>query len=174
MASTIKLGGNTKRSKLGTFEVAVPAFAEMPAASQAFIVAYGLKQYLSDAMAGAPDRDAAQAAIDARVTKLETGDLTRTKGEAKGTVDSLEARTMKLIKAAIRAAMKAKGIKATKELVDEAAGKLRESARGEQFMAEAASQLMTESQLAEGDDDMDSLLADLMEPDVEDEEVPED
>lgn len=164
----LTVGGNTKRSKLGTFAIELPDFNDLPEATRNFIVAYGLKQYLADGMAGAADRDDAQAGIDERKRKLIEADFQRTRGEGTAKPDSLEARTLKLVKAAIREAMKAKSVKATKEMVDAAAQKLLESEGADKFRKEAQRQLDTEAKFKGEADVMDDILADLIGDDSED------
>jgi hypothetical protein len=99
------IGGQTARSKTGQHPVALD-FDTLPEASKAFVIRYGLKQYLADGMAGCENVVDAKAGVDARVAKLLSGDLTRTKGEAAIKTDTPEGRALKNAKAAIKAAMK--------------------------------------------------------------------
>lgn len=114
----LMIGGNTARSTLGQHPVKIDWDA-LPDISQAFIVRYGLKQYLADGMAGAESVEDAATGVEARVAKLLAGDLSRT---AKEGVDSTTARAMKLARAFIRAKVKAGDLaygSAIKQAVDD-------------------------------------------------------
>lgn len=119
----LTIGGATKRSTLGQHAVEFDWDA-MPDTSKDFIVRYGLRQYIADAMAGAENEADAKAKIEARATKLRSGDLARTKGEAKDAPDSVASRAIKLATATIRAALKAANAKADKEVIKAGAAEL--------------------------------------------------
>lgn len=146
---TLTIGGQTKRSTLGQHTVELDWDA-MPEASKDFVTRYGLKQYIADGMAGAADEAAAKAGVETRVAKLLSGDLTRTKGEAKDAPDSIGSRAMKLASATIRAAMKAKGLKADKDAVKAAATQL--VASQPKWTEDAKAQLETEAGMSAGVD----------------------
>lgn len=155
------IGGQTKRSTNGTHPVNVD-WNKLPDNAQDFIVKYGLKQYLSDAMAGASSESDAKAKIEARLAKLVSGDLSRTKGEGSDKPDTEQGRALKLAREAIRNMLKAKNKTATKEQVAEAAKKLIEAKPA--YLAEAKKQLAAEAKSKEAlaaDDEAD-ILADLM------------
>lgn len=142
---SLTIGGNTKRSKSGQHPVSLDWNA-LPDASQAFIIQYGLKQYLADGMAGAENEADAKTGVEARVAKLLSGDLSRTKGEAKDRPDTEGGRALANAKAAIRTAMKAANVKADKDAVTEAAKALVES--DPQWLADAKAELAKETKMA--------------------------
>lgn len=155
MIYDLVIGGQTKRSTSGQHEVKID-FDALPDASKEFIVRYGLKQYLADGMAGASNVVEAEAGVTSRVAKLKSGDLSRVRGEGKTAVDSTEQRAIKLAKAAIRAAIKAKNGSATKEAIDEAAKKL--VTTQPKWLTDAKKQLEMEAKSGE-DMDLGELLA---------------
>lgn len=166
MIYELTIGGATKRSTTGQHPVKVD-FDALPETSKDFVIRYGLKQYLADGMAGAENVATAKAGVEARVAKLESGDLSRSRGEGKEAPDTVETRAIKLAKAAIRANAKAKNIKPTKEQVADAAAKL--VAKDDSWKAKAKEQLDTEAKMAQSSD-MDDLLADILGTVEEDEE----
>lgn len=165
---TLTIGGNTKRSKLGQHKVEID-FDALPQASKSFVIAYGLKQYIADGMAGANDETDAASGVSERVRKLKEADFARTRGESTN-VDSVEQRAIKLAKAAIRTALKAKNAKADKEQIDTAAKAYVE--RDPQWKLKAKEQLDFEATLAEQvtNEEEDSILADLLRPEQEESE----
>lgn len=172
----LSLGGQTKRSKVQPFARKVE-WNTLPDASQDFIVRYGLKQYLADAMAGASDQADAEAKVDARVAKLVSGDLSRTKGEGGDKPDTEQGRALKLARQAIRDKLKAGNRTATKEQIAEAAKVLVE--KDPRFTKEAKRQLAEEAKAkaALADDETADILADLlsdMEPEGDDDENDDD
>lgn len=167
MTMQLTIGGNTKRSKLGTFDVELPDFDVLPEKTRDFVIAYGLKQYLADGMAGAADRSAAQEGIDKRVTKLVEGDFTRTRGESTK-VDSVDQRALKLIRQFIRDQAKAQSLKLDKEQVDETAALYLESPKGQKYRDIAERQLAEERAIQNepdedaGDDILGNLFSSVM------------
>jgi hypothetical protein len=157
----LSLGGQTKRSRITPFARKVE-WNGLPDVSQDFIARYGLKQYLADAMAGASDQADAEAKVDARLAKLVSGDLSRTKGEGGDKPDTEQGRALKLARAAIRDMLKAKNKTATKEQVAEAAKALVE--KNPKYLAEAKKQLAAEAKSKEAlvDDETADILADLL------------
>lgn len=151
------IGGNTARSKTGQHPVNVE-WDKLPDASKDFIQRYGLKQYLADGMAGCENVADAKAGIEARVAKLLSGDLTRTKGEASIKTDSPEGRALKNAKAAIRQAMKEANIsqKDMAEAIAEAAQA--QVANDPTWLEEATAELAMEKKKA-GKLDLSALLA---------------
>lgn len=163
MTNTIELviGGNTKRSRTGQHPVSVD-FDALPETSKAFIVSYGLKQYLADGMAGAETEADAKAGVEARVQKLQSGDLSRQRGEGASKADTVEGRALKLAREAIRASLKAANQTAEKELIAEAAKEFIKT--DESFMKEAKKQLDQEAKAKEtlsGSDALASIMAKL-------------
>lgn len=136
------IGGNTKRSRTGQHPVSID-FDALPEASKSFIVNYGLKQYLADGMAGADNYAEAAQGIEARVAKLQSGDLSRARGEGTAKADTVEGRALKLARDAIRASLKAANQTAEKELIAEAAKEFIKSDAS--FMKEAKKQLEQEA-----------------------------
>jgi hypothetical protein len=160
MIYELTIGGNTKRSTTGQHPVKVD-FDKLPDASKEFVIRYGLKQYLADGMAGAANVEEAGNGVKARMAKLESGDLTRTRGEGKEAPDTVETRAIKLIKAAIRTQMKAKNVKADKDAINDAAKKvLADEKKGQPWRDKAKKQLDDEAKLA-GDLDLSDMLADM-------------
>ena len=124
-AHVIKLviGGKTKKSRFTPLPVDVDWNA-LPDASQAFVIAYGLKQYLADGMAGAESEAEAHNEVKARHEKLKAGDLSRAKGERTEKPDTVDSRALKLATAFIREALKAEDVKADAATIKEAAQEL--------------------------------------------------
>lgn len=149
------IGGKTARSTLGQHPVKID-WETLPSASVDFIVNYGLKQYLADAMAGAENEADAKAKIEGRLAKLVAGDMSRTRGEGKDAPDTEGSRALKLARAAIRTAMKAANVKADKEAINEAASKM--VASDDSWLAKAKAQLAEETKLSAGVD-ISGLLA---------------
>jgi len=157
MIYELTIGGNTARSKTGQHPVKVD-YDALPDASRDFLQRYGIKQYLADGMAGAANVAEAKAGVEARLAKLLSGDLARTRGEGKEAPDTVETRALKLVRAAIRATMKAKNVKANKETVNDAAAKvLADEAKGKAWRAKAKQQLDDEAKMADGLDLTDML-----------------
>lgn len=155
------IGGNTKRSRTGQHPVSID-FDALPEASQSFIVSYGLKQYLADGMAGAESEADAKAGVEARVAKLQSGDLSRARGEGTAKADTVEGRALKLARDAIRASLKAANQTADKELIAEAAKEFVKT--DPSFMKEAKKQLDQEAKAKEtlsGSDALSAIMAKL-------------
>jgi hypothetical protein len=150
------IGGKTAKSKW-TPHVATIDFDSLPEASRAFLLHYGIRQYLADGMAGATSQAEFDTGIKDRLTKIAEADFSRTRGEGLGKPDTDESRAIKLAKAAIRAKAKANNMTLTKEKVDETATKL--IAADPKFLAEAKKQLAAEAKLRESADGSDDLLA---------------
>ena len=140
----LNIGSTSKRSRFTPKPVSID-FDALPEASRAFVIAYGLRQYLQDAQAGAETEAEAHANVDARVTKLKSGDLTRTRGEGLSKPDTVESRAIKLAKDFLRNALKEAKATATKKQVAEAASELIKT--DSTFMKEAKKQLDAETGL---------------------------
>lgn len=166
---TLTLGGATKRSKIVPFERTV-TWDGLPDNAQEFIVRYGLKQYLADAMAGATEQSDAVAKVDARLAKLMSGDLSRTRGEGSDKPDTETGRALKLAKAAIRAKLKEANKTADKDAVNAAAQNLVDAQP--KWLKEAKKQLEAEAaaNAALAEEEGDDILADLLSGGEEEEE----
>lgn len=165
---TLTLGGQTKRSQIAQFTRNVE-WNGLPDNAQEFIVRYGLKQYLADAHAGATEQSDAEAKVDARIAKLISGDLTRTRGDT-DKPDTETGRALKNAKAAIRKALKDANKTADKETIANAAKAAVE--KNPKWLADARKQLEAERKASE-DTDLDDILSDILggdEPDLEDDE----
>lgn len=152
-ASTVialEIGSTSKRSRFKPLPVSID-WNKLPDASQNFIIRYGLKQWLADAQAGAESEAIAHDAVKERVKKLETGDLTRAKGEGAAKPDTVESRALKLAVAYIREQLKAANAKAEAAVIKEAAAELVKG--DESFTKEAKKQLDAEAKMAEGKTD---------------------
>lgn len=156
----LTIGGTSKRSKIAPFTRSVD-FDALPEASRAFVIRYGLKQFLADGMAGETEQANAESGVDARIAKLLSGDLSRSRGERE-IVDTVESRALKMARAAIRDKLKAANVTAEKEKVAEAAKAL--VASQPKWKAEAKKQLDAEAAAkgALADAETDALLADLL------------
>lgn len=143
---TLTIGGKTARSTLGQHPVTID-WEKMPEASQDFIVRYGLRQYLADAMAGADNEPDAKAKVNARLAKLVSGDLSRTKGEGFAKPDTEEGRAIKLAKTEIRRLMAEQKVEATKEDVAAAAAEMVKTDGA--WLKEAKKQIAAEKASAE-------------------------
>lgn len=149
-AIELSIGATTKRSRFAPLPVNVDWNA-LPDASQAFVIRYGLKQYLADAMAGCESEAEAHNEVKARVAKLLSGDLSRARGEGLSRPDTLETRTNKLARAFLVAALKEANAKATKEQMVEAVAELVKTDGS--FAKEAKKQLDQETAMKEGKSD---------------------
>jgi hypothetical protein len=150
MTIQLTIGGNTKRSTLGQHPVSID-WDKLPEASQAFIVNYGLKQYLADGMAGAENEAAAKAGVETRVNKLVTGDLSRARGEGKDAPDTVTTRARKIIRALIVAKAKAKGIKTEAEQIKAAVDAvMSDEVKAAPYMEQAKKELDAQAKLADG------------------------
>jgi hypothetical protein len=159
----LTIGGETKRSNKGKHDVAID-WQALPEQSQDFIIRYGLKQYLADSMASSANEAEAKVAIEERLKKLVSGDLTRTRTASGDKPDTVELRALKNVKALIRSMAKTAGKEVTKEQVESAAKLYLAGEKGKPFYAEAKRQLEAEAALAQGvaDDEQADLLADLL------------
>lgn len=120
MIINLTIGGNTKRSKLGQHE-AVIDWNQVPDEAQAFIIRYGLKQYLADGIAGAETVEDAAEGVKERVRKVLEADFARARGEGSAKPDSVEVRALRLAKDAVKAKAKAGNVKLDKEQIEETA-----------------------------------------------------
>ena len=146
---TLTIGGKTARSKYEPKQVTVD-FAKLPQASQDFIIAYGLKQYLSDGVAGVESQLEFDNGIIDRMKKLDSGDLTRTRGEGKAKPDTETGRAQKLAKEAIRAKIKAASAEVTTEQREAIYAKFfADETKMAPFMAEAKRQLAGEAKMGD-------------------------
>lgn len=156
----LEIGGKTKKSRFAVKAVSLD-WNSLPDASQAFVIRYGLKQYLQDAMAGAESEAEAHTGVDDRVAKLVSGDLARTKGEGVRRPDTVESRTMALARDFIRKALKDANATADKDTVNEAAKALAEG--DPSFKKLAEKQLAEEKTVKEGGNDAaKSIIAGLL------------
>lgn len=140
--ATFQIGGATKRSKFAPVTVEVD-FTTLPQASQDFLVAYGIKQYLADGVAGAESDQDFNEGVAARLAKMKDGTVgVRGSGEGKGPTDSVEVLARQLARQAINAALKAQGIdKPEAEAMNAAITQLLASDNGAAFRTEAATQI---------------------------------
>jgi len=163
MTQAITVGGKTVRSSNGQHTVEID-FAALPEASQAFVVTYGLKQYLADGAAGAENHDQLVEGVNARVEKLLSGDLSRARGEGKVAVDSETGRALKLAKDAIRLKAKAAKVTLPKEKVAAMAETLVE--KDGSYRKEAKRQLAAEATMRDAGGEEDFFAAMLSEAGV--------
>lgn len=140
----ITVGSTGKRNKIGTFTVPV-AWDALSDEVQIFIIKHGLKQYLADAAAGVTDRSDAEARIKAKLAKLVSGDLSRSRGEGPSRPDTVDSRALKMARDHIRTLLKEANEKADKEAIAEAAKLL--VAEEPKWKKEAKAQLDREAQL---------------------------
>ncbi len=165
----LTIGGNTKRSRF-THEAKVD-WEKLPEESRAFIIRYGVKQYLADGTAGAETEAEFKAGVDSRVAKLLAADFTRAKGEGNAKPDTPEGRALKLAKAFLReqiktanakalaADAKAEPLKPAPEVIEASAKKM--LAANGKWLAEAKAQIEREKALAgeeTGEEDIMALL----------------
>lgn len=94
---------------------------EMPTAALEYILAYGLKQVLTDAHSSAKTPDEAKALTEKKLAALMRGEV---RMQSSRTSDPVLAEAKRLAKAAIEAAMKAKGIKAEAKAIADAVAKI--------------------------------------------------
>lgn len=153
----LTIGGNTKRSRTGQHPVEVD-FDALPEESRAFIIAYGLKQYLADGMAGATTEAEAKAGVDERLRKLAEADFRRTRGEA-GPTDDEATLAKQIAREEIRTALKAKGVKLPKERVGELVDKLFE--RDETRLRKEAAKRIAERRKAAEGLDLEDILGEI-------------
>mgnify|MGYP000261035465 CR=1 FL=1 len=169
-AITNEHGGRKRRAKAGEAEKApfakfqtVTVWNDLPDVSKAFLIEYGLTQYLNDGGAGAETDAEFEAGIKSRQDKLLVGDFSRTKGEREAKADTLAKRILKVAKAAWAARIA--GLTETqaaafKALAKEAQDKAREAwlaKNAEAHKAEAERQLAAEAATADDDDLMAAL-----------------
>lgn len=155
----LTIGSTGKRSRFTPLAVSLDWDA-LPDASQRFVIMYGLRKYLQDARAGIEDEKEAREASLARVEKLKSGDLSRTKGEAREKPDTVESRALKLASAFIREELKKVEAKAEASAIREAAQEL---VRDEpKWKAEAKKQLDAEAGLKEPNEAGKAVIASLL------------
>lgn len=158
----VKVGGTGKRSKFTPITRNV-VWENLPDSTREFVVAFGLRQILANAAIGATKQAEFEAQVDDKLKNLIEGKLTATRGTTV-IVDSVDARALKLAKAAIRTALKAAGKTAEKDAIDGAAKKMLDGSKGEGLRREAKDQLDAEARIAEqmGEDEADDIMADLL------------
>lgn len=158
----LTVGGKTKRSSNGQHTVQID-WENLPDESRAFIVRYGLKQYLADGAAGAGSNAELVAGVDARMVKLANADFTRTRGDGPAKPDTEERIALRLAKELIRAKAKAANVTLPKEKVDAAAAAFleKDSDDAKAIKAEAARQMKAKAKLAETDAGADAFLAEM-------------
>lgn len=146
----ITVGGTTKRSNNGQHAVAID-WDNLPAESRAFIVTYGLKQYLADGAAGAANNDELVAGVNARVEKLAKADFTRTRGDGPAKPDTEERIALRMAKEVIRAALKAKNAEADKDKVEAMAKAFLagENPKAKDILKEAKRQMEAKAKVAD-------------------------
>lgn len=156
----LNIGSTSKRSRFTPKPVSID-FDALPEASRSFVIAYGLRQYLQDAQAGAENEAEAHSNVDARIAKLQSGDLARTRGEGLSKPDTVETLSIKLAKEFLRNALKEAKATATKEQIAEAAQELVKT--DQSFAKEAKKQLDAKKALnSETSETKTSVLAGLM------------
>ncbi len=157
---TITVGGKTKRSNNGQHTVAVD-WDNLPAESRAFVITYGLKQYLADGAAGAGSNAELVDGVNARAAKLANADFTRTRGDGPAKPDTEERIALRLAKELIREAAKAKNATLDKDAVEAAAKTFLASdhEKAKAILAEAKRQISAKAKVNEsaGEDVLASL-----------------
>lgn len=165
----LTIGGNTKRSRFKPLAVSVDWNA-LPDNAQAFVIAYGLRQYLADGMAGAESEAEAHNGATDRLAKLKSGDLSRARGTPSDKPDTVETRAMKLAREFIRTKLKAANKTAEKEKIAEAAKKLVDTQDKWKAMAKEQLDAEAKAKAALADDETADLLADLLAEDPKESE----
>lgn len=136
--------------------------ATLPAASLAFALQYGLKQYIADGTAGSEDQTGYDVGIDQRLAKLAEGDFSRKAGERGPRADTPEGRAKKLAVAAIRAKLAEANVKADAKVINDRADKM--VTEQPIWLEKAKKALAEEAKLAaamDSDDILGDLLADM-------------
>lgn len=154
----LTIGGNTKRSKTGQHSVEVP-LALLPAESLAFVIRYGLKQYLADGMAGATTEAEAAEGIAARMEKLAKADFSRTRGES-GPTDDVATLAKRIAREEVQTKVKAHGVKLPKERMAEIVAALFERDE-KRLRTEAEKRIKARNDAVEGMS-IDELLGDVL------------
>lgn len=77
----------------------------------AYLIEYGLKQSLNDAVAGCTEVPEAQGKATMRLDAIRAGTIGQRKVKARVVTDPVEAEAMRLAEERVRAAIKAKGLK---------------------------------------------------------------
>lgn len=153
----LQIGRTGEKAKFQGREVKID-LAKLPAASIAFALQYGLKQYIADGTAGSEDQNGYDVGLQQRLDKLAEGDFSRKAGERGPRADTPEGRAKKLAVQAIRAKLQAAGQKADAAKINEAAAKMVEAQPV--WLERAKKALAEEAKLAESAD-MGDILADL-------------
>jgi len=158
----LTIGGTTKRSNNGQHTVSVDWDA-LPEESRAFVIRYGLKQYLADGAAGAGSNEELVNGVNERVRKLAEADFQRTRGEGAAKPDTEERIALRLAKELIRAKAKAASVTLPKEKVEAAAVAFlaKDTDDAKAIKAEAKRQMQAKAKLATSDAGADDLLAEL-------------
>lgn len=168
----LTLGGKSKRSRFAQFTREV-TWDKLPDISQQFIIEYGLRQYLSDGMAGAETEADAISGVDARLDNLTSGEFKR-RGAGADKPDTVDSRALKNARQFIRDQLKAQNKTATKEQIAAGAQKMIEA--NDSWRKEAQKQLDAEAKAREAaaNEDNAAILADLLaEIDTDEEEEEE-
>ena len=155
---TINLTIGSKRSSYEPQAVTID-WDKLPDASKAFVIQYGLKQYLADGVAGAESQEAFNNGIATRKTKLVEGTCgVRATGE-KGPTNDPETLAKQMARTDVRETAKAKQAKLTKEQVEAAALKLFE-AKKDSYLAKAKKEI--EERKARAAEAAESVLDDIL------------
>lgn len=129
----------------------------LPAASIAFALEYGLKQYLADGTAGSEDQTGYDVGLDQRIAKLKEGDFSRKAGTSGPRQTTPEGLAKKLAADAIRLKLSAAGHKADAKAINEAAAKMVEAQPV--WLERAKKELAETAKMSAG---LDDIMADIM------------
>lgn len=154
----LNIGRTGEKAKFQGRQVNID-LATLPAASIEFALAYGLKQYIADGTAGSEDQAGYDLGIDQRLKKLAEADFARSAGERDAKADTAEGLALRMVKEAIRAQLKLKGMKADADKIT-AAAKAKVAAEPK-WLKQAEKELAARAALAEATD-ADDLLGDLL------------
>jgi hypothetical protein len=154
----LQIGRTGEKAKFQGREVKID-LRTIPAASLAFALQYGLKQYIADGTAGSEDQTGYDVGIDQRLAKLAEGDFTRKTGERATRADTPEGRAKKLAVAAIRAKLQAAGQKADVAKINEAAAKMVEA---QPVWLERAKKMLKEEAALADSADIGDVLGDML------------
>lgn len=115
-------------------------FGNLPIESQAFLIRYGIRQYLSDGAASAKTKEDFEAGIDARLQNLVDADFTRNAGDGPTATDDPEVLANAIAREEVGAAIKAAKATVTKEQRAAAVATYR-AAHAERLFAEATKRI---------------------------------
>lgn len=126
-------------------------FGNLPIESQAFLIRYGIRQYLSDGAASAKTAEGFAEGIDARLQNLVDADFTRNAGDGPSATDDPEVLANALAREEVGAAIKAAKATVTKEQRASAVTAYR-AAHAERLVAEATRRIAARKNEASGVD----------------------